>query len=57
MYSSNDMYRSDRSCFLNDICMNNKLEYVHIEVNSISDNIVRTMVLSKNISDLHYLHI
>ena len=37
--------------------MNNKLEYVHIEVNSISDNIVRTMVLSKNISDLHYLHI
>ena len=57
LFSFYDSYDNYKSYLLNDLLINNNLEYVHIENYESSSNIIRSMELSGNIANLPYLSI
>ena len=55
-YSFDDKYESNKSCMLEDLFKNNKLEYVNISTNN-QKNIVKLMTISFNIYNLRFFYI
>lgn len=51
-----DKYNNKESCFLNDLFINNKLEYVDI-YNYQEFNIIDSKIVFNNIANLYYLNI
>lgn len=55
IYTIDDKYENEESCLLEDLFMNNKLEYIYIKNNESENKKLQYITVSKNITDLRYL--
>lgn len=56
LYNENDNYFGNMS-MTSDIFRYNRLEYMHVVINTPTSNIANSTVLSKNINNLRYFYV